>query len=75
VDSTHQKLRRLKTWVSGQRLSIPIEVDGGVNPDNAESLIRDGAEILVVGAAIFSSPDPRQVISRLKEIIAKETPS
>jgi ribulose-phosphate 3-epimerase len=75
VDSTHQKIRQLKNWVSGQKLSIPIEVDGGVNPDNAESLIRDGAEILVVGAAIFSSPDPRQVISRLKEIIAKETPS
>ncbi len=71
VDSTHQKIRRLKAWISGQRLSIPIEVDGGVNLDNAGDLIRDGAEILVVGAAIFKAADPRQVISRLKEIIAK----
>ncbi|MFZ2053214.1 MAG: ribulose-phosphate 3-epimerase [Candidatus Aminicenantales bacterium] len=75
VESTHQKIRQLKNWISGQKLSIPIEVDGGVNPDNAESLIRDGAEILVVGAAIFSAPEPRQVIFRLKEIIAKGNPS
>jgi ribulose-phosphate 3-epimerase len=75
VDSTHQKIRRLKSWVGGQKLSIPIEVDGGISPDNAEGLVRDGADILVVGAAIFSAPDPREVISRLKAIIAKETPS
>ncbi|MGB7295144.1 MAG: ribulose-phosphate 3-epimerase [Candidatus Aminicenantales bacterium] len=75
VDSTHQKIRQLKNWTNGQKLSIPIEVDGGINPDNAESLIQDGAEILVVGAAIFKAPDPRQVISRLKEIIARANPS
>jgi ribulose-phosphate 3-epimerase len=75
VASTHQKIRQLKNWINGQKLSIPIEVDGGINPDNAAGLIREGAEILVVGAAIFTSPDPHRVISRLKEIIAKETPS
>ena len=74
VDATHQKIRRLRQRIGEQELSIPIEVDGGVNPDNAESLIRDGAEILVVGAAIFSSPDPRRVVHGLKEIIAAETP-
>jgi ribulose-phosphate 3-epimerase len=75
VDSTHQKIRRLKDWIGGQKLSIPIEVDGGINPDNVESLIQDGAEILVVGAAIFAAADPRQVISRFKEIIARGKPS
>jgi ribulose-phosphate 3-epimerase len=71
VDSTHQKIRQLKEWISSQKLSIPIEVDGGINTNNAEGLIQDGAEILVVGAAIFEAPDPRRVISRLKEIVAK----
>jgi ribulose-phosphate 3-epimerase len=75
VDFTYQKVRQLKKWISDQNLSIPIQVDGGINPDNAEVLIRDGAEILVVGAAIFGAPDPRQVISRLKEIIAQGNPS
>ncbi len=75
VDSTHQKIRQLKNWLSDQKLSIPIEVDGGINPDNAGGLIQDGADILVVGAAIFAAPDPRRVISRLKEIVARGNPS
>ncbi|HCS47132.1 MAG: ribulose-phosphate 3-epimerase [Candidatus Aminicenantes bacterium RBG_19FT_COMBO_58_17] len=72
IDSTHQRIRQLRSWISGQNLSIPIEVDGGINPANAENLIRDGAEILVVGASIFAAEDPVRVISRLKEIMAKE---
>jgi ribulose-phosphate 3-epimerase len=75
VESTHRKIGRLKDWISSQKLRIPIEVDGGINPDNAESLIQDGAEILVVGAAIFAAAEPRQAISRLKEIIARGKPS
>ncbi len=75
VDATHKKIGRLKDWISGQKLSIPIEVDGGINTDNAESLLQDGAEILVVGAAIFGAAEPRQVISRLKEIISRGKPS
>ena len=75
VDATRQKIRKLRSWIGGQNLSIPIEVDGGINPANAESLIRDGAEILVVGAAIFAAKDPVRVIARLKDIMAKENRS
>ncbi len=71
VESTRQKIRELRSWIGGQNLSIPIEVDGGINTANAESLIRDGAEILVVGAAIFAAEDPARVIAHLKDIIAK----
>ena len=71
IESTHQKIRQLRSWIDGQNLSIPIEVDGGVSPSNAESLIRDGAEILVVGAAIFAAEDPVGTIARLKQIMAR----
>jgi ribulose-phosphate 3-epimerase len=71
IETTRQKITRLRSWIDGQNLSIPIEVDGGVGPANAESLIRDGADILVVGAAIFAAEDPAQVIARLKDIMAK----
>jgi ribulose-phosphate 3-epimerase len=72
VDSTLQKIRQLRSWIGGQKLSIPIEVDGGINPANAETLIEAGAEILVVGAAIFAAEDPVRVIARLKDIIVRE---
>jgi ribulose-phosphate 3-epimerase len=73
IEATRPKIRQLRSWIDGQNLSIPIEVDGGIDTTNAESLIRDGAEVLVVGAAIFKAQDPVQVIARLKEIIAKES--
>jgi ribulose-phosphate 3-epimerase len=73
VESTRQKVRELRNMIRGQGLSVPIEMDGGINPANAASLIRDGVEILVVGAAIFAAKDPIRVISRLREIIAKES--
>jgi len=71
IPATRQKIVRLRTWIKGQELEIPIEVDGGINPGNAESLIRDGAEILVVGAAIFAAPDPAGAIADLNEIREK----
>lgn len=37
---------------------VPIAVDGGVNLENAASLIQAGATRLVVGSAIFRSDDP-----------------
>lgn len=71
VEATHQKIQNLRNWISGQKLNIAIEVDGGINAHNMESLIQDGAEILVVGAAIYMASNPRQAIAELEEIIRR----
>jgi ribulose-phosphate 3-epimerase len=67
LEATHSKIRQLKNWIREEKLDILIEVDGGINLDNAESLIRDGVEILVVGAAIFAHDHPAQVIAAMKK--------
>jgi ribulose-phosphate 3-epimerase len=72
IPSSLGKIRQLRSWIEGQKLTIPIEVDGGITPANAQTLIEAGAEILVVGAAIFAAEHPAGVIARLKEIMAKE---
>jgi ribulose-phosphate 3-epimerase len=69
VESSRHKIQQLSHWIKGQKLDIAVEVDGGVGPANAESLIQDGAEILVVGAAIFKDENPRQAVAGLREII------
>ena len=51
-----------------QKLSTHIEIDGGVNIDNARKLIDAGADVLVAGSFIFKSQDPTQTISDLKSI-------
>jgi ribulose-phosphate 3-epimerase len=51
--------------------SIKIEVDGGVTIENICRLKKAGADILVVGAGIFSAPDISQAIAEFKSALSK----
>lgn len=64
----HRKISRLKNWIKGQKLDIPIEIDGGVKLSNFEELISDGAEIFVVGSGIFKEKDPAKTLRKFVEI-------
>jgi ribulose-phosphate 3-epimerase len=71
IPSCHSKISQLKNWIKGQKLKIPIEIDGGVKLENMEELIKDGAEIIVSGSAIFGHKNPKDVIIKMKELIKK----
>jgi ribulose-phosphate 3-epimerase len=43
-----------------------ISVDGGVNDKVAGDLVRAGANILAAGSYIFSAPDAKKAIERLR---------
>ncbi len=43
-----------------------IEVDGGINADNAPSLIAAGADVIVAGTAIMKESDRAAIIARLR---------
>jgi len=45
---------------------VELEVDGGVNIDNAKSIRDAGATVLIAGQAIIDAPDPAAVIRLLK---------
>ena len=66
IERTFGKIRRLKAMIEDQGLSTMIEVDGGVNTQNAEALYEAGADILVAGNAVFKSEDPEETIRILK---------
>ncbi len=70
IESTRNKIRLLRNWIQGQRLKIPIAIDGGVTLDNMEILIDDGVTIFVAGATIFGHEDPASVIKKMKEVVA-----
>ncbi len=56
IPSALDKVAELRAMI-GER-PIRIEVDGGVNPDNASKLVAAGADVLVAGSAVFSGgPD------------------
>lgn len=68
IDSCHKKITHLRNWLSGQKLKIPIQVDGGIKLDNMEDLIEDGSDILVVGSGIFKEENPIEVIKQMKTL-------
>ena len=49
-----------------KELSTLIEIDGGVNKDNARLLKNAGADILVAGSSVFNQPDRKDAIESLK---------
>lgn len=65
IESTYQKIEKLKTMITEQNLKVQIEVDGGVSIENAEKLISSGTEVLVAGNAIFKSENPLEYIKKL----------
>ena len=66
IERTFGKIRRMKAMIEDQGLDTLIEVDGGVNTENASSLFEAGADILVAGNAVFKSEDPEEAIKALK---------
>jgi len=71
IESCQSKIKHLKSWIKGQDLNTPIEIDGGVTLENMENLIKDGADILVAGSSIFHQKNPRDVIIKMREIARK----
>ena len=70
IQSTTDKLRRLKTMITERNLEIDIEVDGGVTLDNVESLIEAGADILVAGSAVYRG-DAEKNVKAFLEVFKK----
>ncbi len=63
-----EKIRVLKAEILARNLDVLIEVDGGVGLQNAEVILKAGADVLVAGNAVFADPHPVEVIDKLKSI-------
>lgn len=48
------------------RPEVPIEVDGGIGPDNAADVVAAGASILVAGSSVFKASDPAAAIAAMR---------
>ncbi len=68
IERTYQKIRDLKQLINERAANTLIEIDGGVTLANAGLLIDAGADVLVAGNTVFSSPDPVDTIKRLKQV-------
>ena len=66
IEHTYTKTREAKELILKTNSPALIEIDGGVTTQNAAALIAAGADVLVAGNTVFSSPDPLATIAALK---------
>lgn len=67
IQQTYAKVRKLKGMIEAAGSETMIEIDGGVNAQNAPDLIEAGADVLVAGSFVFRSEDPEATIADLKK--------
>ncbi len=69
IEQTYQKISELRHMANelGHN-SLMIEIDGGVTTQNAEALLRAGADVLVAGSSVFKASDPPATIRELKKM-------
>jgi ribulose-phosphate 3-epimerase len=68
IETTYDKVARLRKMIDDRGLPTLIEIDGGVNLETGRKLVQAGADALVAGSFVFQSANPLQTISDLKAL-------
>jgi ribulose-phosphate 3-epimerase len=68
IENSYAKIERLNNLISQKNSQALIEVDGGVNLENAPKLVAAGADVLVAGNAIFKAENPTETIRKMKNL-------
>jgi|TARA_B100000700_G_scaffold279915_1_gene329243 ribulose-phosphate 3-epimerase len=66
ISSQLEKIVKIKELIGGR--CIELSVDGGVNANNASSIVEAGADVLVAGSAVFGEKNYGSAISALRDI-------
>lgn len=71
IPSTLDKLKRARKIIDNSGFDIRLEVDGGVGVSNIREVAAAGADTFVAGSAIFSQPDYKQVIDKMRSELSQ----
>lgn len=65
IEDTWTRIEELKAIIADENPDCLIQIDGGVNMDNAPKLFEAGVNVLVAGSAVFNSADPMMTIHEM----------
>ena len=68
IEATYERCNEVKEMIVKRNTNTLIEVDGGVTIHNAKKLLENGADVLVSGSHVFKAENPKEIISKLKNI-------
>jgi ribulose-phosphate 3-epimerase len=66
IRSQLQKVAAIKKMIDERKLTVDIEIDGGITKDTAPEAIAAGANILVAGNAVFNDGDYGKAIAGIR---------
>jgi ribulose-phosphate 3-epimerase len=70
IESTLDKIARLRAELDEKGLAAELEVDGGINAETAPRVVKAGARVLVAGAAVFGSGQTvAEAIKKMREAL------
>ena len=61
-----EKIQRARKIIGSR--PIWLQVDGGISEETIEIAAAAGADTFVAGSAVFQSPDPAQMVTKLREL-------
>jgi ribulose-phosphate 3-epimerase len=68
IPKTIQRIKELKQLIIENKSNALIEIDGGVNLQNATTILNAGADVLVAGNAVFKTEKPIETIAAFKAL-------
>jgi ribulose-phosphate 3-epimerase len=69
IKTTLPKIAKAGKMLSALPNKLLLEVDGGVNLKNIQSIVQAGAQVLVAGNSVFASKDYKKTISELRAAV------
>lgn len=68
IYSTLAKIKQASEFIKGNGLRVKIEVDGGINKENIRDIANAGANMVVVGNALFKAEDRKEFINYIQGV-------
>lgn len=72
IETTTSKLRRMRRLREELNPTCDLQVDGGINIHNVNDVVKSGANVIVVGSAVYnSSASPAENLAKLRKAIGE----
>jgi len=69
ISNVLSKIRKARQMIDERGLGIDLAVDGGVNERTAPSVVNAGANVLVMGSAVFHKRDVGNALDNIRKLV------
>lgn len=69
ISTMLDKVRQLRQWREQEGWNFRIQVDGGINVDTVRAVVEAGADVLVIGSALFGPEGPEAALARIRQVL------